>query len=170
MIRVLITLGSNQDKEHNLPAAVEALRAHPSMTLLKVSPTYETPAVGRDGKPSQQPAFHNSAALVETALTPDNLRQELRTIEADLGRVRTADKYAARPIDLDIALYSDWVVETDGFAIPDPEIGRFPHLAYPLADLAPDWMIPGMGQTLRQAAESLAAKQTSNHEMEIVQL
>jgi len=81
---------------------------------------------------------------VETDLDPHELKAVLRGIEAELGRVRTDDKYAPRPIDLDIALYGQQVFELDGSPIPDPGVLRHPHVAAPLADVAPDWAYPEM--------------------------
>lgn len=83
----------------------------------------------------------------------------LRAIEAVLGRVRTADKNAPRPIDLDIALWGDRVIEdrAAGLVIPDPDILRWPHVAVPLADVAPDWVHPADGRTLAAIAAGLAA-------------
>jgi 2-amino-4-hydroxy-6-hydroxymethyldihydropteridine diphosphokinase len=66
------------------------------------------------------------------------LKRALLEIEARLGRVRQADKYAARTIDLDIAMYGLQVIDLEGRHIPDPDIARHPHVAVPLADVAPD--------------------------------
>jgi 7,8-dihydro-6-hydroxymethylpterin-pyrophosphokinase len=69
----------------------------------------------------------------------------LRRIEHDLGRIRTDDKYAPRTIDLDILVYDDLVVETDGVVIPDPEIANRPFLAIPLCELDPGLTLPDSG-------------------------
>ncbi len=150
--RVLLTLGSNVERQYNLPRAIAALRQHPGWRLLAVSPFYETAAVGGH---TPQAAFWNAAALIETGLPPGPLRHSLREIEACLGRVRTSDKYAPRPIDLDIALYGNQIVVVDGHALPDPDVARFPHLALPLADVAPAWVHPELGITLRQLADRM---------------
>ncbi len=84
------------------------------------------------------------------------LRSVLRDIEASLGRVRTADKFAPRPIDLDIALFGQLVVDLEGSPIPDPDLAPLPHVALPLADIAPEWILPATGETLAQIAARLA--------------
>ena len=162
MVQALISLGSNIDREANLPAAFERLGSHPAMILVAASDTFETPAIGDDGSRSGQEAFHNAAALIETALSAVDLRSVLRAIEEELGRVRTADKFAARPIDLDIALYSDVVLDLEGSHIPDPDILRYPHVVVPLANVAPDWVHPTTGDTLRQIAYRLANSKMEN--------
>ncbi len=158
MTAVLITLGSNIDKEISLPRAIAALRAHAHVEVQAVSPTYETPALNSSGTRADQPAFHNAAVLVETSLSALELRGALRAIEAALGRVRTTDKFAPRPIDLDIALFGDQSLIIEGTQIPDPDVVCFPHIALPLADIAPHWHHPHDGCTLRTIADSLNAR------------
>src|SRR5690606_41624477 len=96
MMRAVISLGSNVDKERNMPLAVALIRER--CRLLAVSPVYETLPMGlRD-----QGNFFNAAVLVETERTPDELKQEvLDWLENRLGRVRQADKNAPRTIDAD---------------------------------------------------------------------
>ncbi len=145
--RVLITIGTNVARETNLVRAVRGLASYPGVRVVAVSPVYEGPAVGGT---RPQPPFYNAAALLETELTPDELREALRLLEAGLGRVRSADKFAPRPIDLDIAFFGDRVFDLAGRHIPDPDVLRYPHLAVPLADIAPDWRHPETGQTLAE--------------------
>jgi len=147
MPAVLITLGSNIDKEVNLPQALDALRQHPEMRVIAVSPIYVTAPVG--GVPGQSD-FYNAAAL----------RKRLRAIEARQGRVRTGDKYRARTIDLDIAFYGQETLTISGTPVPDPDSVHLAHLALPLADIAPNWQHPNYDLTLRQIADNLAYTQT----------
>lgn len=154
---VLITLGSNIDPRVNLPRAVALLGE--AVIVRAVSPVYESAPVAADGSlnPAQS-SFLNAAVLAETDLPPLPLKMDvLRGIEARLGRVRTADKFAPRPIDLDLALYGDWVVNDSaaGLILPDPDILTRAHVALPLADLAPDMVHPLTGQTLAAIAARL---------------
>jgi 2-amino-4-hydroxy-6-hydroxymethyldihydropteridine diphosphokinase len=162
MVQALISMGSNVEKEKNIPAAQRALEAQPSIQLAAVSAIYATAAIGADGNQSSQEDFHNAAALIETDLSASELRSALRVIEEQLGRVRTADKFAARPIDLDIALYGDAVLDLEGSQVPDPDIVRYPHVAVPLADIAPAWIHPLTGDTMAEIAQRLAALKTEN--------
>jgi 2-amino-4-hydroxy-6-hydroxymethyldihydropteridine diphosphokinase len=158
--QVLISLGSNMDKERNLPAAVALLGQHPAVEVLHVSPTLETPAIGADGGVAEQPTFHNAAVLAETMLGPAELREVLRSIESQLGRVRVADKFAPRPIDLDLAFYGAVAFEGPGTqspGLPDPDVLRFVHLAVPLAAVATLWIHPQTGETLEEIAARLTA-------------
>jgi 2-amino-4-hydroxy-6-hydroxymethyldihydropteridine diphosphokinase len=105
---------------------------------------------------TNQPNFLNAAAWVETDLGAAAFKREvLELIEEELGRVRTADKNAARTIDLDITLFNDQVLDIEHRHIPDPDLLRYAHVAVPVADLAPQVRHPETGQTLQQIADSL---------------
>jgi 2-amino-4-hydroxy-6-hydroxymethyldihydropteridine diphosphokinase len=151
MNTVLVALGSNIDSEHNLAESVLRLSWH--CRLVAVSPVYETVPVGK----TDQPNFLNAAALIETQLTASELKaQVLQVIEQELGRVRTADKNAPRTIDLDIALFDNQILDVGARHIPDPDVLRYPHVAVPLADIAPRWRHPETGETLQEIAQRLA--------------
>ena len=151
--RALIALGSNIDPERNLPSAAAALAAHPDLELLAASGVYESPPLGRPG----DPCFHNGAVEVQTPLPPAALRAELRRLEAEMGRVRTGDRYAPRSIDLDLAAYEGFAGEVEGSRVPDPEIPQRAFLALPLAEVAPDWVEPGLGGSLAEIAASFGS-------------
>jgi GTP cyclohydrolase I len=163
MIPVLIVLGSNIDPERNLAQAVAMLGRQPGIRLKAASSIYKSEAVGAR---TPQAAYLNAAVLIDTSLEPHALKTVLRGIEAALGRVRTEDKYAPRPIDLDIALYGQQTLDLDGSPIPDPGILRHPHIAVPLAEVAPDWVYPGKGgggRTLQQIAGGLSFRDGELH-------
>lgn len=151
---VFITLGSNVEPEKNLPAAIRKLSEH--MTLRAVSKVYHSPALGEDGEANPEQGYYlNAAVLGETLWSAVGLKHEvLRKIEEEMGRERSSDKYAARPIDLDIALFNQDVIHEPerGLRIPDPDITERGFLALPLADLAPDYIEPASGRRLGSIA------------------
>jgi len=152
--RVFVALGSNIDPVTNLQAGVAMLRARDVVTVVAVSPVYETAPVGA----VDQADFLNAAVLIETPLPPDALKSGvLQPIEQALGRARTEDKNAARTIDLDIALFNHDVLDLAARHIPDPDILKYPHVAVPLADLAPYHIHPETGQALAEIARDLMA-------------
>jgi 2-amino-4-hydroxy-6-hydroxymethyldihydropteridine diphosphokinase len=149
-----ITLGSNTQPETNLRRAVQMVGQR--FPIQAISRVYASPAIDAAGKvnPDQDP-FLNAAILIQTYRTPVELKfQILRFLEYMLGRVRTADKFAPRTIDLDLALYADCVMDRtrDFLTLPDPDILTRAHVALPLADLAPDFVHPLTGQTLAEIA------------------
>jgi GTP cyclohydrolase I len=148
--RAVVALGSNIGAREHLPRAIGVLRRHPALVVEATSHVYESAPVGNPG----DPWFLNAAVLVATSLDPDALRGVLRDIEAGMGRVRTEDRNAPRTIDLDIVLVEDFEGEVGGSPVPDPEITVRPHLALPVADVVPDWVLAGAGASLAELAAS----------------
>jgi 2-amino-4-hydroxy-6-hydroxymethyldihydropteridine diphosphokinase len=141
--------GSNIYPEINLPIAVKKLVV--LGTPIKVSPVFQNPPIG--GTPG--PDFLNAAASVETSSSPMEIRTQLRNIEHELGRVRIADRFAPRTMDLDLCLLGDLVLELPEFTLPDPELLDRPHLAIPMAALDPDFIHPITQERLSDIAERL---------------
>ena len=148
MSRAVISIGSNIDREHNLPAALDLLRASSDLTVEARSCVYESDAVG-----GEYPPFHNAAVLIETDLGPGELIGVLKAVEEELGRVRTADRNAPRTVDLDLTLFDD--VVDPAFDIPDPQLSEYPFVTIPAAEIAGEWRVPGLDKTLNEIAESL---------------
>ncbi len=136
--RAFIAVGSNIKPEENVRAALLALAAQEQ--IVAISTIYRTRP---EGRPDQQD-FYNCVVEIRTEKTPEALKfQVLRRIENGLGRERTSDKFAPRTIDLDLMLYDDLIIETNGLVLPDPEIASRPFLAGCLSELAPDLILPG---------------------------
>jgi 7,8-dihydro-6-hydroxymethylpterin-pyrophosphokinase len=75
--------------------------------------------------------------------------------------VRTADKFAPRTIDLDIALFNYEVMDIDGRHIPDPDIQNHAYVVVPLADLAPYYVHPETGKSLKEMASTVSSADIS---------
>ncbi len=148
--RAFISIGSNIDPAANVRAAVLGLGRWARLT--GVSTVYRTPALERPA----QPPYYNCVAMVQTDATPVDVRHTLRRMEEELGRQRTADKYAARTIDLDLILYDELVLDRGALRLPDPDILARPFLAFPLWELAPDLVLPGVSLPIAQVAAGLS--------------
>lgn len=144
---VLVGVGANIEPEANITAGLVALSRQVHITA--VSTFYWTEPIGRPA----QPPYLNGAVGLTTDLRPGRLQFEvLRGIEAECGRVRSADAFASRPLDLDLAVYGDERVDEPDLQAPDPLILERDFLAVSLAELAPDMRLPGLGVTLADAA------------------
>lgn len=148
-VRVYVSVGANMDPERNIIAGIECLAKR--VSIVAVSSVYRTEPIGRP----DQPAYLNGVIAIDTALPPKVLKNEvLRAVEAQRGRVRTVDAYAPRPLDLDILLYGDRVVDDGELEIPDPDITGRPFLAAGLLELDPSLRLPGDGQLLAERIDS----------------
>ncbi len=140
---VFIGLGSNVDPEVNIRKAVTAMRL--VFLTLKLSPVYQSKAVGFTGHD-----FLNLVATFETDKPVQQIVAEMRQIEDDLGRDRSQSRFSARPIDLDLLLYGNLVLNQADIRIPRQEILRSAHVLKPLQDLIGDFLHPVTGQSYGQ--------------------
>ena len=140
-----IALGSNLPSTFGAPAdnLHEALRRMAALGDVKAVSSFHTTApVGY----LDQPQFVNAAALLETTLSPLELLHGLLEIERSMGRDRaSALPKGPRIIDLDLLLYGDRIVDEPGLTVPHPFLHERLFVLEPLAELAPDAVIPGRG-------------------------
>ncbi len=129
---VYLGLGSNLgDRQANIEKAIHLLNEK-GIEVLKQSTLIETDPVG--GPP--QGKFLNAAIEVKTQLSPQELLQQLKTIEKKMGRVKTVH-HGPRPIDIDILIYDDVKIETEELTIPHPKIFEREFVLKPLREIAP---------------------------------
>lgn len=148
-VRAYIGLGANLgDPRTQLDAACVALAALPDSTFVRRSPLYLTAPLGG---PPGQPDYLNAVAALDTALAPDVLLAHLQAIEAEHGRTREV-RWGPRTLDLDLLLYGDAVVDEQALCVPHPRLHQRAFVLYPLADLAPDLCVPGLGTLQRLLA------------------
>jgi 2-amino-4-hydroxy-6-hydroxymethyldihydropteridine diphosphokinase len=139
-VRAWLGLGSNIDPTQHISAALDLLRER--FGELIVSPIYESEAVGFSSE-----NFHNLVVGIETRLAPSELVQQLRKIEAEQGRVRGADKFSPRTLDIDLLTYGDRIIDEAGVQVPRDEILRYAFVLLPLSEVAPLERHPLTGQT-----------------------
>jgi len=157
MARVYISIGSNIDKEKNVPSSLKALRSH--YGLLDISNVYETKAVGFEGD-----NFHNLVVGLDTNESPLEISQKLKEIEAMHDRTRDKEQFESRTLDLDQLLYGDLVLQMEGINVPHPDILRYNFVLKPLSELAGDVVHPEEQQTINELWEA----SLENGEMKLV--
>jgi len=150
-MRIYVGLGSNVDRERRLRQAVAALREQ--FGEVELSPVYDSAAVGFDGR-----NFLNLAAGFDSDLEAGEIVAIFHRIEDSLGRDRSLPKFASRPIDLDLLLYGEQVIDIPGIRTPRPEILEHAFVLRPLQDLAPDLRYPEGGETLAELWRRMASK------------
>lgn len=152
--RVVLGLGTNLgNREEHLKAALRALAALPGTRVVRCSSIYETAPVGV-GEP--QPPYLNMTAELQTELDPLRLLRELLRIEADAGRKRGPGRWEPRPLDLDILLIDDQVVQHPRLTVPHPRMHQRAFVLVPLQEMAPDlaWQGKGVEEHLRALADT----------------
>jgi len=138
-----IGIGSNlDDPRTQVTRALDALARLPETRLISRSPLYETPPFGE----VVQPAFVNAAAGLLTQLSPEELLAAMRAIEKALGREPPRERWGPRVIDLDLLVVGRECRTSEILKLPHPGIAERDFVLYPLADVAPDLDVPGVGR------------------------
>ncbi len=143
MKRAYVGLGANLgDRERTIRDALRALAEDNAIEVLAVSTLRETEPVGV----GEQPLFLNGAALLETTLGARELLARLLAVEQRFGRVRVPGEHGPRTLDLDLLLYGDETIDEPGVTVPHPRLHERRFVLEPLAELAPDLVVPGRGR------------------------
>ena len=153
--RVYIAIGSNLASPlEQVNAAVQAIGEIPDSRIVAVSSFYRTPPLG----PQDQPDYLNAAVALDTALAPEELLNHTQRIELQQGRVRKAERWGPRTLDLDIMLFGDEVINTDRLTVPHYDMKNRGFMLWPLFEIAPELTFPD-GTSLYTQLSTLAAKQ-----------
>jgi 2-amino-4-hydroxy-6-hydroxymethyldihydropteridine diphosphokinase len=152
MASCLIGLGSNQgNRQHLLETAAARIVAESTSRFIGLSSWYETAAVGG---PSGQPKFLNGVLAIETSLSPQQLLTQLQQLEHALGR-RREERWAQRPIDLDLLLHDDVVLHTSSLQLPHPRMAWRRFVLEPAAEVAGGMIHPTFGWSISRLLEHL---------------
>ena len=147
MAPVFIGIGSNEgDRLEQVSKAIQLLGAVHGVRVTQMATIIETEPVGG---PPQGP-YLNTVVELETALRPAELLKTLQGIERQLGRTPSSQRWAPRPIDLDILLYDDRVIHDPHLSIPHSRMHERRFVLEPLAQLAPDIVHPVLRQSIRE--------------------
>jgi len=143
-VKIFLGLGSNLgDRMANLSYAVKRLTG--KVAVKEISSIYETEPLGY----KDQPLFLNVVLSGETELGPFGLLGFVKQIEADLGR-KPGFRNAPRPVDIDILLYGDMIVQTSKLVIPHPGIAGRAFVLVPLNEIASGIVHPVNGKKIRE--------------------
>ncbi|ELY4003521.1 2-amino-4-hydroxy-6-hydroxymethyldihydropteridine diphosphokinase [Cronobacter dublinensis] len=151
MTLAYIALGSNlAEPLSQVNDALAALAQIPHSRIVATSPFYRTPPLG----PQDQPDYLNAAVALETALAPEALLDNTQRIELQQGRVRKAERWGPRTLDLDILLFGNETIHTERLTIPHYDMKNRAFMMLPLAQIAPALRFPD-GECVAEVLERL---------------
>ena len=146
--RCYVALGANLGEPiATVRAAISALRELPGAQLVSASSLYRTAPVGL----KHQPDFINAVVAIDGVLPAPTdakaLLQALFRIEEKFGRQRepSGARNLARTLDLDLLLYGNQISDDPALTLPHPRMHERAFVLAPLAEIAPELMIPGRG-------------------------
>lgn len=151
-----IGIGTNLgDRHKNLETAAQALKALPSVSRLRASPVFETPALVLEGAPDAwRIPYLNAVLEMEWKGSAEDLLAALKKIERDIGR-GDAPRWSPRVIDLDILLFGEDVIDTPSLRVPHAGLWDRAFVLGPLKHLSPSLRPSQRLQTLLQRAREI---------------
>ena len=149
----MLALGSNQgDRMAMLQGAVDAIADTPELTVLAVSPVYETDPVGGP----DQPDFLNAVVLAESSLSPRTLLERAQAVENAFDRTREVH-WGPRTLDVDVIAVGELVVHEPDLVVPHPLAAERAFVLVPWCEVDPAATVPGASAV----AELVAGLDTS---------
>lgn len=143
LVPAYVALGSNlDDPRAQVERAMAALDQLPQSRCVLRSSMYRSRPFG----PVEQPDFINAVAGLLTALEPAVLLASLQALETSLGRERPVVRWGPRRIDLDLLVHGSARIAQPGLNVPHPGIAERAFVLAPLAEIAPDLEVPGVGR------------------------
>ncbi|MGH8529889.1 MAG: 2-amino-4-hydroxy-6-hydroxymethyldihydropteridine diphosphokinase [Nevskiales bacterium] len=155
MSEAYVAVGSNQNAPANIREALQHLRTR--YGELRVSAAYESADTNGGAAP-----YVNLVVSFESILPAGQLLAELRDVERICGRDRSIQT-ASCPLDLDLLLVGNAVVEDGPLKLPHPELVRRPYMLRPLVDLAATMTHPSLGLTFEDLWDKLGGQHRSLH-------
>lgn len=149
--RVYIGLGSNLAQPlTQLRSALQAIAELPHTRLAAQSSFYASDPLG----PADQPRYVNAVAALDTELAPLELLEQLQRIELEQGRVRKAERWGPRTLDLDILLFGEQLLNDERLTVPHYHMHARAFVLYPLAEIAPADLHLADGRALSELLEA----------------
>lgn len=140
-MQVFIGLGSNlENPKQQVASAIHDLNLIPNSRVVAASSFYSSPPMG----PQDQPDYINAVVEMDTTLTAHLLLDQLQQIEQKHGRVRKRH-WGERTLDLDILVYGTESLDDARLQVPHPGLTQRAFVVYPLAEIAPQLVVPNMG-------------------------
>ena len=150
----IIALGSNLgNSQEIISKAMARLQEFSNQPVLKSSLWESAPVDCPPGSPN----FVNAvAALIPTSdETPETLLKKLHALEREFGRQPKTILNEPRPLDLDLIAFGKETRHSNKLILPHPRAHQRAFVLKPLAEIAPDFKLPGQNKTIGQLASAM---------------
>lgn len=151
MAEILLSVGSNVEKEKNISAGLVELGE--LFQSLQCSSIYETQSAGFVGD-----NFYNLVVSVQTSMNLAQVSKSLKDLEFKFGRDFSTPRFSAKTLDVDILCFDQLVGQFHGVELPRPEILHSSYVLFPLAELVPNAVHPSLNVTFKELADSFAGQ------------
>ncbi|NLR58747.1 2-amino-4-hydroxy-6-hydroxymethyldihydropteridine diphosphokinase [Chitinophaga polysaccharea] len=145
---ILLIGGNLGDRTGNLQQAVHLIQ-ETAGEVVKTSALYQTAPWGA----VDQPDYLNQGLEIRTNMDALTLLHTLLEIERKIGRIRQ-QKWGSRVIDIDLIFFNDSVISLPELKVPHPRMQLRQFVLVPLLEIVPDYVHPGLHQTVRELAAS----------------
>jgi 2-amino-4-hydroxy-6-hydroxymethyldihydropteridine diphosphokinase len=158
MIKLYLLLGGNLGDKRKIFAEITELLQNRLGEITAQSAIYETEPWGFES----DDLFWNQAIEITTSLLPEEVLQATQQTEQDQGRIRKANQYDSRIIDIDILFYGNQIINQQNLIVPHPRIQERKFALVPLNEIAPELVHPvfqkSIGQLLHECQDKLEVK------------
>lgn len=150
-MKAILSLGTNIGAlRDNLDQAINHISNHPQIKISRISTYLTTKAWGNEN----QDDFLNTAVLIETNISPEELLKIVLSVESKMGRIRTL-KWEPRIIDIDLILCDDLIINEPHLKIPHPLMHERNFVLSCIIEIAPDFIHPVMNKTIDELYQLL---------------
>jgi 2-amino-4-hydroxy-6-hydroxymethyldihydropteridine diphosphokinase len=158
MIKLYLLLGGNLGEKRKIFAEITELLQNRLGEITSQSAIYETEPWGFES----DDFFWNQAIEITTSLSPEEVLRVTQQTEQDKGRIRKANQYDSRIIDIDILFYGNQIINQQNLIVPHPLIQERKFALVPLNEIAPELIHPvfqkSIGQLLNECQDKLEVK------------
>lgn len=152
-MKKFLSLGSNiGDRLIHIDKANLLIAEHPQIDIISQSKIYETSPMEN----KNQDYFLNQVIEIRTKILPLELLSIIKSIEFEMGRKRTADRYEPRIIDIDILTFDTTVINKKELTIPHAKIKFRKFILKPWTDIASDYILPNSNNTIKELLDSIS--------------
>ncbi|SFT89327.1 2-amino-4-hydroxy-6-hydroxymethyldihydropteridinediphosphokinase/dihydroneopterin aldolase / 2-amino-4-hydroxy-6-hydroxymethyldihydropteridine diphosphokinase [Lishizhenia tianjinensis] len=148
-VTVFLGLGGNHDNSEELLKIALRKIGELATKIVATSSFYQTPPWGFEADND----FINCVVEIEYTGHAEELLTAINALEAEMGRIRTGEGYASRPMDIDILYFGNQVITNDVLDIPHPRMYHRNFVMHPLHEIAPNWIDPLQNKTVKELFE-----------------